>query len=35
MVDGAAFGADIGKVMGYLEVSGKRCVLYAPESFEL
>lgn len=34
IIDGAAFGSDIGKVMGYLAVSGKKCVLYAPESFE-
>lgn len=34
IVDGAAFGADVGKVMRYLSVSGKKCVLYAPESFE-
>lgn len=34
IIDGAAFGSDIGKVMGYLGVSGKKCVLYAPESFE-
>lgn len=34
IVDGAAFGADVGKMMRYLAVSGKKCVLYAPESFE-
>ncbi len=34
IVDGAAFGADVGKVMRYLAVSGKKCVIYAPESFE-
>ena len=34
IVDGAAFGADVGKVMRYLSVSNKKCVLYAPESFE-
>lgn len=34
IVDGAAFGADVGKVMRYLSVSGKNCVVYAPESFE-
>ncbi|MBP3240749.1 MAG: translation initiation factor 2 [Oribacterium sp.] len=34
IVDGAAFGSDVGKIMRYLSVSGKKCVLYAPESFE-
>ena len=34
IVDGAAFGSNIGKVMRYLSVSKKSCVLYAPESFE-
>ncbi|WP_022757494.1 hypothetical protein [Butyrivibrio fibrisolvens] len=34
IVDGAAFGADVGKVMRYLTMTGKKCVLYAPESFE-
>lgn len=34
IVDGAAFGSDVGKVMRYLSVSGKKCVVYAPESFE-
>lgn len=34
IVDGAAFGADVGKVMRYLSVNSKKCVLYAPESFE-
>ncbi len=34
IVDGAAFGADVGKVMRYFSQSKKQCVLYAPESFE-
>lgn len=34
IVDGAAFGAEIGKVTRYLETSSIHCVLYAPESFE-
>ena len=34
IVDGAAFGSEIGKVMRYLKTSQKNCVLYAPESFE-
>lgn len=34
IVDGAAFGAEIGRVFRYLEYSGKECVIYAPESFE-
>ncbi len=34
IVDGAAFGADVGKIMRYLAASEKSCVLYAPESFE-
>ena len=34
VVDGAAFGPEIGKVMGYLKQSDKKCVLFAPESFE-
>ncbi len=34
IVDGAAFGAEIGKIFRYLKMSGKNCVLYAPESFE-
>ena len=34
IVDGAAFGPEIGKVMGYLSVNDIDCVLYAPESFE-
>ena len=34
IVDGAAFGADVGKVMRYLAVSNRKCVLFAPESFE-
>ncbi len=34
IVDGAAFGSEISKVLRYLEASGKECVIYAPESFE-
>ncbi len=34
IVDGAAFGADVGKVMRYLSVSNRKCVIFAPESFE-
>ena len=34
IVDGAAFGPEIGKVLRYLEWSNKNCVIYAPESFE-
>jgi hypothetical protein len=34
IVDGAAFGSEIGKIIRYLRVSGIRCTLYAPESFE-
>jgi hypothetical protein len=34
IVDGAAFGAEIGKVSRYLETSNIHCVLYVPESFE-
>lgn len=34
IVDGAAFGSEIGKLIRYLEASGRKCVVYAPESFE-
>ncbi|WP_031548717.1 hypothetical protein [Oribacterium sp. FC2011] len=34
IVDGAAYGSDIGKVMRYLFVSKQKCIVYAPESFE-
>lgn len=34
IVDGAAFGPEIGKVFRYLKLSGQICVIYAPESFE-
>ena len=34
IVDGSAFGSEIGKVLRYLEASNIHCVLYAPESFE-
>ena len=34
IVDGAAFGSEIGKIYRYLLTSRINCVLYAPESFE-
>ena len=34
IVDGAAFGSEIGNVMRYIESNKKDCVIYAPESFE-
>lgn len=34
IVDGAAFGPEIGKIMGYLSVNETECVIYAPEYFE-
>ncbi len=34
IVDAAAFGCEIGKVLRYLETSRAKCVIYAPESFE-
>ena len=34
IVDGAAFGAEIGKVIRYLETSDVECTVFAPESFE-
>lgn len=34
IVDGAAFGPEISKLLRYLEISGKECVIFAPESFE-
>lgn len=34
IVDGAAFGSEIGKIFRYLEASGRKCVVFAPESFE-
>ena len=34
IVDGAAFGSEIGKVLRFLETSNVNCTLYAPESFE-
>ena len=34
IVDGAAFGSEMGKVSRYLKQSNKDCTLYAPESFE-
>ena len=34
IVDGAAYGSEIGKVLRYLEGGNAKCTLYAPESFE-
>ncbi len=34
VVDGAAFGCEIKKIMDYLETMRCDCVVYAPESFE-
>ncbi|MBQ9015773.1 MAG: translation initiation factor 2 [Firmicutes bacterium] len=34
IVDGAAFGSEIGKVMRYIKSNHIKCALYAPESFE-
>lgn len=34
IVDGAAFGPEIGKLMEYVKCSTSNCVIYAPESFE-
>lgn len=34
IVDGAAFGAEIEGVMNYLWKHNRRCIIYAPESFE-
>ena len=34
IVDGAAFGPEMGKIARYLRASNKKCVIYAPESFE-
>ena len=34
IVDGAAFGDQIGKLIRYIESNKKDCVIYAPESFE-
>ena len=34
IVDGAAFGSEIGKIYRYLRMCGRDCVIYAPESFE-
>ena len=30
LVDGAAFGCEIGKIYRYLIMSGRDCVIYAP-----
>ena len=34
VVDGAAFGSEIGKIYRYLKANNVKCVIYAPESFE-
>ena len=34
IVDGSAFGPEMGKISRYLNQSKKDCILYAPESFE-
>ena len=34
IVDGAAFGSEMGKISRYLGQSGQKCVIFAPESFE-
>lgn len=34
VVDGAAFGSEIGKIFRYQETGKMKCTLYAPESFE-
>lgn len=34
IVDGAAFGSEIGKIYRYLQMGVRNCVIYAPESFE-
>lgn len=34
IVDGAAFGCEMEKIMRYLNVFRKDCIIYAPESFE-
>ncbi len=34
IVDGAAFGSEIGKLMRFIESNKRDCVIYAPESFE-
>lgn len=34
IVDGAAFGDQIGKLIRYIQSNNKECVIYAPESFE-
>ena len=34
IVDGAAFGSEMGKVSRYFEQTDRNCTLYAPESFE-
>ena len=34
IVDAAAFGPEIGKIIRYLKSSENECVIYAPESFE-
>ena len=34
IVDGAAFGSEMGKIDRYLKTSEKKCTIFAPESFE-
>ena len=34
IVDGAAFGPEIGKIFRYLQTNNTNCIVYAPESFE-
>ena len=34
IVDGAAFGSEMGKIYRFLEASDTQCTIYAPESFE-
>ncbi len=34
IVDGAAFGCEIGKILRYLQANKIDCLIYAPESFE-
>lgn len=34
IVDGAAFGCEMSKVMRFLRISDRKCLLFAPESFE-
>lgn len=34
IVDGAAFGSEMSKIMRYIKYKNVKCILYAPESFE-